>query len=153
MWITEGDEFFNQFFRHTDSPPNELPKFPTTPTEKDVTKWIKECTTIFTLRYPNPGWELCYSHDGQRPSLSTSRSSDRWPDIFLLPAGAAPKEWKLIALFGEFKHRSNSANELNIDFLVQLASYAKEIFATQPGHSFVQQHNALLGKSTANVPF
>lgn len=76
VWVTDNEEFINRFFDHCKHP-TDLPTFPNTPQEANVTQWIKQLTKMMSEEHTFH-WEFGYGCDGQRPS------SNRWPDVFIL---------------------------------------------------------------------
>jgi hypothetical protein len=137
LWTTEGDAFFPaarpryQWNTHVPVPP--YPGGGATV----VTRTVKSVSPSAI--------HLVWRSGCNRPLDHIDSEIEREPDLFPYPrahaAGdslTAPENeaWRWAALVGELKLRQG-ATESRSGFVLQLASYAREVFATQPGRGFV----------------
>ncbi|KAA8895049.1 hypothetical protein FN846DRAFT_971420 [Sphaerosporella brunnea] len=158
LWTTVGDIFFDRFFPSTRaiSPATHVPLFPRLPSESNVLQWLQACSDLYrSVCTERSDWiwrsacgQLLTHVDGQ---------TERQPDVFLYPrsrydghdnnitAPADDAEWGYAALVAELKQRKGNT-ESQAQYILQLASFAKEVFATQPGRGFV--HSFIIVNTT-----
>jgi hypothetical protein len=141
LWKTEDDTFFDRFFPRLDQDMNEIPTFPSPPTQAAVLEWWKKLSDLDQNSESTWVWRSACSSPLDHPEEETKRQ----PDLFLYQRNQAAgnsltapekEDWRWTAVVGELKLRKR-ATESRSDFILQLASYAREVFASQPGRGFV----------------
>ena len=113
---------------------------------------VRSCCAYAKLRkefFAKLRGTYCTSHNRSLPGSEARRQLD----LFMKrndSSSASTHNWKDVHVIGELKEGSTNDNDL----LLQLARYAREVFACQPTrrfvHGFTPGYQAVLGSSHTN---
>ena len=136
-FINTKEGFFDHFFPIVDNPWfNSIPLPVPFPRDCSQNKVIDYFTAYQTAVQPFIGADRGEWATSPSSALRHHSNVHHNPDLYVRIAGSSD-HWSTVLVVSELKNEKG-LNDLNLKkVLIRLASYAREVFATQPGRSFV----------------
>ena len=142
-WTTEQipEVLFDHFFPETWTQVPIAPRFPSQPDEAAVVAWFQDYGRVVAMclqKNPLGSWKASSNRALLHPD-----TMKRKVDLFLYQNKQEAEtpvsddyDWSKVLVVAEFKFQKK-LSDLDPTLRVQLASYCREVFFTQPGRSFV----------------